>query len=353
MRRIATALARPARLCLCLFVVSTLMGCGLIADKDRIKIAKIGKKDITRGDFTKALRVMADDERPTIVNKGDLEEALEEYLDRQFLNQLAGQLEIEGKIKGDIRVARGLFLQRYPEFQGIFEMTSGEAMGISASDFDIMQEEAEIAVEWIEEELMRSMALNYRINEALDAGTLELPKDELQEAYDLRKDELRTPEWIDFMALRFLANVPNAEKLASDIRRKINEGASFEQIVSVMHKRDPNLVLRSEFFNIPEQENFRGFWSTVSGCSKGDTIGPVFMPPYQVGKADGSGQQEMPPAYMILQILDHRDAMIMTLEQATPQLAPPILTRLMTKILREEFGVEMYREKLPDPTLYR
>jgi hypothetical protein len=61
----------------------------------------------------------------------------------------------------------------------------------------------------------------------------------------------------------------------------------------------------------------------------------------------------MPSAYIIFKVLEQRPESTLTLEEATPMLAPPILVARKMAQLREEHGVEIYEDKLPDPMQFR
>ena len=60
----------------------------------------------------------------------------------------------------------------------------------------------------------------------------------------------------------------------------------------------------------------------------------------------------MPAAYLVLQVLDHRPETQLTLQEAKPQLVTTIAFAKMMDLLREENGVEIYDDKLPDPSMF-
>ena len=86
-----------------LFVVS---GCGQITDKDRIRIAKIGDRYITRGDLYKIIRDMPDTERPLIRTQSDLLRVLNTHIDSRIKLPLGKKLAAEGKVSVDREQAR-------------------------------------------------------------------------------------------------------------------------------------------------------------------------------------------------------------------------------------------------------
>ena len=336
-----------------LYLCGTFNGCGLLAEKDHIKIARIGDKYITREDLRKYLRSLPDDERPTIVNKGDLEETLETYLNNQILNKIASKLSAENKISVDRGTARAVYLERNPEFKAVYLMQDGKAAGLTDLEYAALKDELELRVDRIEDEMLRNMALQFRINEEIDAKRLELKPEELEEEYEIRKSELTKPEWIDFIALRFPADLPNTDKLTGEIRRRIDEGTDFDRIVNAYHAKSPNLVFKSELYNNPADQNFRNFWANVTGCKKGQVFGPLFIPPHNLNKPDGSGTFQMPGSYMILKILNCKPQSQLELSEAEPIIAPPIFVRHIMPRFWKEYDAEMFSDKLPDPTLYR
>ena len=86
-------------------------GCGQITDKDRIKVAKIGDKYITRGEIFRIIRDMPDTQRPMIRNRSDLLRVLNQYIDSRIKLPLGQHLAEEGKIEVPREVARETFFQ--------------------------------------------------------------------------------------------------------------------------------------------------------------------------------------------------------------------------------------------------
>jgi len=99
-------------------------------------------------------------------------------------------------------------------------------------------------------------------------------------------------------------------------------------------------------------QNFRSLWASISESKPGDVIGPVYIPAYSGVAVDGV-PQTLPPAYMIVKIIDHRPEGTKPLEDAKQELASSILVRKMLAELREEYGVEIYRDKIANPDLFQ
>jgi len=491
---------RPFRLA-CLFALALAMGCGMIADKDRIKVAKINERYITRGDLYKVIREMPDAERPDIRTKGDMLRVLNGYIDQAIKLPLGQEVEREVQEQGKKKVIQGLaagrFIQEHAQekyakilkaknaeeagmsqqdfdavkqemasvieqltheieaqlagpdrarlarqiaeaqflqvhakdkygavlaaetaaaaglppdeferlkgevasaidqlaaqveqgfdgkqatlvsrqqatqshfkklraqdpdadvdYAAIYNLKDPSVMGLTDLEFEMMKEELDIGIDRELEALRGSAAVAYRASQALMDGTLKLDDTDFGIEYRLRKNELKRLEWLKFRAFRFDPDTPNAEVEAAKVRKRIDSGEAFDDLVKEYAEKNPNLILDDfEIENNPAFARFRGFWLNASGCEQGDIIGPVYMPQYQV-TVQGKGRTAshlMPAAYLVLQVLDHRPETQLTLEEAKPQLVTTIAFARMMDLLREENGVEIYEDKLPDPSMF-
>ena len=349
---------------LALAVLLTLcLGCGLIADKDRIKIAKVKNRYITRGDLAKVIRDMPDDERPMIKNKGDLLRVLNEYLDQQIKGPLAEELEQQLAAQGGkTLVPRELAMQRYFEdhkdddYAAMYSVTDPATVGMNQAQLEIMKQQIDLGIDRTLEKLKGDAAVGYRAIEAFKQGTLAVTDAEYEREYNLRKDTLKKFEWVRFMALRFQADAPNSELDAATVRKRVDAGEKFEAVLEEYKAQDPKRAIESEIENNPSLAKFQGFWMNASGCQTGDVIGPVFLPDYQVMTgADAKGRQkvqDMPAAYLVLKVLDHRPETTLTLDEAKASLMPTILLAKAMEQLRKENYVEIFDKKLPDPSMF-
>jgi hypothetical protein len=69
--------------------------------------------------------------------------------------------------------------------------------------------------------------------------------------------------------------------------------------------------------------------------------------------ADGEMEvREMPAAYVVVQVLERRPPSVMSFEEAANGLAAEIADRKALAKLREEHGVAVYEDKMPDPAGY-
>jgi hypothetical protein len=331
-------------------VAAILAGCGSLIDQDLIRIAKIKDRYITRGDFDQMLRDLPDDERPIIKNKGDIQRVLRSYIDDEIKQDLAKQLEQEGKISVPREQAAQLFDAQNPEFLQMINATNLEEYQLLPQDIEVMKVQRENGIDKLHRKLLGEAAVGYRIEQAVQNGTLNVTPAELQEEYKLRKDEFVNFEQILFVGVRFMGDERQAHAQAAQVMERIKNGEAFEAIVEQYRAANPDTVIEAGIENNPNLIKFRGFWQQVSGAQEGEIRGPVFMPPSQrVDELTGEAV-EMPGGVMVLKVIAHTPEQTMTLEEAANLLAAPILYAKMMKQLNQEYKVEIYDDKLPDPT---
>jgi len=205
--------------------------------------------------------------------------------------------------------------------------------------------------------LQGEKAVEYLAAEALKAGRITLDAAEIEREYQFMKEQLTAYEEISFIGIRFPSTIENASALAAQVRAQVNAGASFDDILKEYTEKDKQekvgYIMQSDIQNNPALEKFRGFWSAASGAEVGAIVGPVYLPAYQQIIEDKDGRSialNMPDAYLIFRVLDHRPERVLSLEEATPQVAAPLLKAKMMHLLREENGVEVYEDKLSEPT---
>jgi len=283
------------------------------------------------------------------------------------VDQLVAQIEAEFDGKGAALVSRQQAAQSHfrklreqapdvdVDYAAIYNLKDPSVMGLTDSEFEAMKEDLDIGIDREMELLRGDAAVAYRATQALKSKTLQLSDADFETEYRLRKDELKRREWLKFRAFRFDPNTPEAEKEAAKVRKRLDSGETFDDLMREYAEANPNLILEDfEIENIPDQARFVGFWVNASGCEKGDIIGPVFMPQFQLtaqikGRATS---QIMPAAYLVLEVVDHRPETQLTLDEAKPRLMPTIAFARMTKLLRAQNGVEVYEDKLWDPSMF-
>lgn len=360
-------------------VLAALCGCGRIADPDRIRIAKVDGNYITRGDLFKLIREMEDTERPKIRTRNDLLRVLNQHIDSSITIPLGKRLAEENKLQTSREAARERFFLESGDEQEQLRMmweieapASGEITplmklyNLSPEIIRTTKVIIEQRTDKVLEKMRADEAVAYLAAVALQNGELSLDDADLEREYRLRHESLKKHEWMRFMAIRFQAAMEDALTQAAALRKRIDEGESFDAIVEAYLRRDSISVLRpaeqmatvmeSEIENNPGMAKFRGFWVAASGAQPGDIIGPVYLPQYQQMTQDAQGRAsvvDMPDAYLVLRVIELHPETEMTLEEAKPYLAPPILVAKQIQRLREEHGVEIYEDKLPDPAQIR
>ncbi|HOZ46120.1 MAG TPA: peptidylprolyl isomerase [Candidatus Hydrogenedentes bacterium] len=330
-------------------------GCGWIADKDRIRIAKVDDRYVTRGDLYQMLRDMPDEDRPQIGTKGDLVRVVREHVDSLIKIPLGEQLEAEGTIKVPREKAMQQFFAMHPEenYQLLFSEADPASFGMSPTQWKLARDEAEMAIDRIEARIRGDAAVMYLAVTAAKNQELDISDEEYEGEYKLRADALKTFERMHFMGIRFPSSDPNAAAEAADVRKRIDAGERFETVADEYLAKGKDYILNSDIQNDPSAPGFRGFWISASGAEPGDILGPIFMPA-SVGTStsDSTKVMSMPDAYVVFQVLERWPERQLTLEEAKPVLAPVILVAKMMKRLREEHGVELYYDKLPDPGMF-
>lgn len=329
-------------------VAAVVVGCGLIADKNQIVVARVDGKAITRGDLKEALRVMPDDKRPIIVNRGDLERYLREHVDYQIREGLRLDLAAEGKINVAIEQAEQRYFTEHPDQAMIKTLTDPTPLGITERELQAMKADVDYEIGLIHDAMMREQALEYFTAEAVKEGLITLAEDELRREYELNKENLQSFEYIDFVGLRFPVQLQDAVTHASNIRRRLDAGESFDAIIEEFAVNNPQLILASRFENNPNSQSFQTFWLTATGVEEGQVIGPVFIPAYSLMNSEGERIQ-MPDAYLVLRVEAHEPTKPLPYEDARGFLAHSVATRKAVQLLREQHGVEFYDQDLWDP----
>jgi arsenate reductase-like glutaredoxin family protein/predicted small lipoprotein YifL len=348
-----------------LVVAGPITGCGKIADTDQIEVARVDGKSITRADLFKVIRNMDDEQRPVIRNRGDLLRVLNQHIDASITKPLGKQLAKEGKIN----VPREMARERYFSTLGDREEQMRSMWGMEVpppgvvtplmkvyeltpehlrSQKDFIEQETDLVVETMQAE----QAVQYLAVEAVKDKSLTLDDAALEQEYNLNPDAFQRLERMVFRAIRIPASVPNAIQLATDARHRIDAGEDFEVLVDQYLQMNRAFVIESEIENNPTLERFQSFWLEASGAEPGTIIGPLYLPAYQQMAQNAQGQaaqREMPDSYMVLKVLEHEAARPLTLQEAKPLLAGPVIVGEMMKRLRAEHGVEVFEANLPDP----
>lgn len=330
-------------------------GCGLLIDSDRIVIAELDGEPIRRGDLNRILREMDDEERPIIRNRGDLLRTLTRYIDDRIKMELGQRLREEGAFEIPREQAEQVYFQRNPEHRNI-RNASAQALDMSQAELEAMIQQIEYEIDDVETEMYAESALMYVGQQRLQDGTLTITPEDFEREYELRKEHIKSFETVDFTAIQFLASMPDAHEQAAKVVERLLAGESFEAIFEEFRAKGDQHVLVSRMENNPAVGKFAPFWMTVSGVESGTVVQqPVYLPSYDVEMQRADGQRAVrsfPAAYLVLRVDENIPAKTLGLEQARPSLVPGILMVKTMKMLREEHGVEIYEENLPDPAGY-
>ncbi len=339
----------------CIAIVLSATGCGWIADKDRIVIANIDGEPLRRGDLRRIIRDMTDEERPLIQNRGDLLRALNKHIDDTIRAGLAEELLAEDKIANDRKRATAIYFERNPDDRFPYSITDARELGISDGELTAVKAAIEFKIDDIVLEVLAVDAFYYRLRQAAEENLITITDEEYQQEYRFNHDGYVHFERIGFVGLRFPQQVPQAVTEAAKARRRIDAGEAFEEVAQWYASQNPNFVFQSVIENNPNLDRFRSFWQNTTGTAVGTVIGPIFLPEHEVvaQNADGTLQSiKSPPSHVVLKVLEYIPERTKTWEEAKPELQNVILVRKVNQQLREEHGVEIFVENLPDPAGY-
>jgi hypothetical protein len=313
-------------------------------------------------------------ERPKIHIRGDFLRVLNKHIDEKITIALGQQLEKEGKINVPREVAREEFFKQCgddeEQYRSIWNMeppASGEVTplmklyDLTPTRMRAMKDIVEQKTDRIVQRMLGERAVEYLAAQDYQAGLITLDPEALAREYRIAKDTLKKFEWMSFQAIRYTAAQPDALQQAARLGERLTAGESFDALVTEIQTLQSSAValpaakadiIESVIENNPGLAKFRGFWSQASGAKPGDIIGPIYLPQYQQMSQDAQGRTKvvtMPDAWLVLKVLEIRPEAEMTMEEAKTTLAPPIIVEEEMKRLREQHGVEIYEDQLPDP----
>jgi hypothetical protein len=327
-------------------------GCGLVADKDRIKIAKIEDEYVTRGDVAKYIREMPPEQRPVVQTKGDLLRILQNYVDQRIKNELIEEYrdKIEPMLPREL--AEQQYYQQHPEEQATIH--NPKEYSVSHEMLKAMRESIEASIDHLYMHLLGEAALQYASIDAYRSGALPISEEQFQKEYDAQVSQgsLVNFEEVAIEGLCFPVDDPNASSEAARIREKLVAGESVETLAAPYIAQGKAYLLTTRLQNNPEQKKFLGFWQQASGSKEGDIIGPVYIPESESVQRDAEGKPQvkrLPESYLVCRIVNALPERDKTLEEARMILAPQILYTQMLERLRNEKGVEIYEDKVPEP----
>jgi hypothetical protein len=330
-----------------LLLSGILPSCGKLADTDQFIIAKYQDEVIRRADLKEALRDMSDEDRPLIQNREDVLNALNKLINDKIKDDLAKTLRKEDKITVDRSEARIVYFKKFPEYENVYRITDPSQMDFSERHLKAMKAEVEFGIDEEVDILYRDEAHRFYTKELVSNGTITVTQEELDAEYQIYRNELKTYEIVSFDAMVF-----GDIEAAAAIRTRIQEGESFNQVFNEMRSKTPQLAIGRAFQNNPDQIQFRQFWHTVGGSGKGDIFGPLILPEHDVvGQTDDgrTASQKFPASFIVLEVVDRQEPREKTVDEAGIQLTAKLLLEKSMITLRDEYGVEVYEDKLYRP----
>ncbi len=341
-------------------------GCGWIADTDRIVVAKIGDKNITRGTMQRYIYDMPDDKRPIIRTRQDYVRVLKQYIDKEIKIPLGIELAAKGEIKIDRDAVREEFFKtagdkeetyrhmwsipvpkpgEESQLMQIYNLTAQEIQSVK----DMIEQETDVMME----KLQGDQAVSYLAQKAFLAKELVLDEADLKAEYEVNKESFKSFESLTILGIQFPTAQPGSSAEASKVRERLNAGESFDDILNEYLLKDIRYGIESQIENNPSLERFKGFWQEASGAAVGDVLGPTYMPDYgRVGKdANGQPVQEtVPECWIVFKVLEAKPATILTFEEARGFVSAPVAFAEMLNKLWEEKGAEIFEDKIPEPS---
>lgn len=342
-----------------LLIISTVValvvgmaGCGNLINRDLIEVAEVHGKSITRGDLTQALKRLPPEEKPVIRNQSDVLQALEHHIDGLIKAELATKLEAEGKIEIPREAAMRQLYAREPHMAASKEELMGS--GLSELEAEAFVQNREERIDKIRQDLLQEVAVGYRMRQALETKEVTIADEEYAREFELRKDQLFNPEVVEFKGIYIPQTVADAEKKALEVRRRLQGGESVDTVTAEYVQDQAGFALQAALPNTGEAK-FQSFWQQASGAERGMVIGPVVVHDWETIQADSQGQRrtvKLPESWLVAEVIRHEEPTPKTLDQAKADLAPALLYVKVMNRMREEAGVKIFEDQLPDPSLY-
>jgi hypothetical protein len=340
-------------------------GCGMLADKNNIRIAKIDGENITRGDLNSYIRSFPENERPQIRNHGDLLSVLNRMIDERIKARLVeeqGQ-NLPSMVSRD--AAREQFFQSLGDEQEQYRAAWGmevpadgqstplmEVYQLTPEGLASLKDYIETRTDALYNRIRGDEVLALMVRDKVQRGEIELDEKALELEYKFRQSDLQRPESITFTGIRFEATAQGAEKAAA-VLSAMNGGEPFEAAVQRNQAENPASIVSGTLTRDANSARFESFWAQLSGAAVGTIAGPLFMPETQQVAIDPDGKQRpvvQPPSYMVCRVDAREDERVLTLAESKPILAPPLLIGAMMRELRAQHGVELYEDNLADPS---
>lgn len=340
-------------------------GCGMIADKNNIRVAVVDGETITRGDLNDYIRSFPENERPQIANQGDLLMVLNRMIDERIKAELVAE---QGDAVPSV-ISRDQIREQFfnslgdeqEQYRAVWNMevpADGQATplmevyGLTADSLRTMKEFIEGRTEALYQRVRGDEIVGMLVADALQKGELKPDQKALELEYKFRAADLKRAEMVTITALRFEASQAGAAE-AAQARTAIEAGTPFDDFVKQLQAKNPALVFQGSLRHERGKGNLEGFWAQASGAAVGSLLGPLFMPETQQVAVSPDGKQRQvtsPPSYVVCRVDAREDERTLTLQEAIPVIGPPLLIAEMVRKLREQHGVQVFEDNLADPS---
>jgi hypothetical protein len=335
-----------------LVLVALVPSCFFIVDKDRIRIANVNGKPVTRGDFDKVLRDMPPKKRPLIRTKGDVLTALQNYLDSLVRRKNAEDLLAQKKFFVPRELAEAVLRMREPEL--FVEIQNPNDYKLKEQDLAYMKQEREIRIDEMLRDLEDEQGVLFRIEQAVQQATIEISEDEYASEFEIRHGELNHPERVAFTGVLIPGTTPEARATATQVSHKLQGGSAPQDLAKEFAGANAQII-EAELPNDRSNPKFAPFWEQASGAQIGKVVGPIFIQNWTEATQDAQGkvtQRPYPNGMLTCVVTGRTEQTPKTLEESKPDLQRNILYAKVMDQLRKENGVQIFEDKLPDPGMY-
>lgn len=329
-------------------------GCGAITDKDRIVVAEVNGEAITRGDVRDYIRTLP--QPPNIQTRGDMIQLVNTIVDQRIKQAVLQSVGPENVPEVPREAAVAQFDAQNPELRGIMSISNPQQYGMTDAELQQAREQRELGIDDTLKDLQGELAVQLRIRDAVQDGSLVIPEDEIQKIYEARKAELAVPEQMFFRGAAFPTEQEDAREQATAMHRRALDGENFDALIREFTGKDVAFPMETGIQNTEGSGGVELFWQHASGAKVGQILGPIFMPAFQMMMPGPNGQpqpQDVPASYLVIKVLEYQEAHTMSLDSARPQLAMPLLHARMMDRLREEYNVAIFEDNVEDPTVGR
>jgi hypothetical protein len=290
---------------------------------------------------------------------------LEQYIDKEIKIPLGIELAAKGEIKVDRDAVREEFFKtagdkeetyrhmwaipvpkpgEESQLMQIYNLTAQEIQAVK----DMIEQETDVMLE----KLQGDQAVSYLAQKAFLAKELVLDEEDLKMEYEVNKENFKSFESLTILGIQFPTAQPGSSAEASKVRERLNAGEAFEDILNEYLAKDIRYGIESVIENNPSLERFKGFWQEASGAAAGDVLGPTYMPDYGRVSKDASGQavqETVPECWIVFKVLEAKPAAILPFEEVRGYVSAPVAFTEMLNKLREEKGVKIFEDKIPEP----